>query len=53
MTYVGKVGELVLTRTSCCCSSGCSFLNVYFCAVSVIGLLVVDAVHKSKELNYY
>jgi hypothetical protein len=24
---------------------------MYFCAVSVIGLLAVDAAHKNKELN--
>jgi hypothetical protein len=29
---------------------GCSLLNVCFCAVSVIGLLAVDAAHKNKEL---
>jgi hypothetical protein len=26
---------------------------MYFCAVSVISLLAVDAAHKNKELNYY
>jgi hypothetical protein len=31
------------------CSSGCSFLNV-FCAVSVIGLLAIDATYKNKKI---
>jgi hypothetical protein len=28
-------------------------LNIFVSAVSVIGLLVVDAAHKNKELNWY